>query len=657
MPASIQKQRKSRRQVIKASQAVAAAAVEAAAVGAAAVGAAAVGASSLVPAVSAATLRNSVAAVKDSSPPPWLRHAVDVSQRTALFMQALVERGDAVLRDEAAGLPLRLKFPFETVLDAGELAEPAGYSLLRILPDGDPCFERCEGTNPRPVIVFDPRAGHGAGIGGSRRDSELGMALHRGHPTYFVAHHMQPCAGQTLARVHHALRRFVAEVARRHPGERPALYGNCQAGWAVALLAADCAGVTGPTVLNGSPLSYWGGEAGVNPMRLAGGLTGGLWATRLIADLSDGRFDGAWLVQNFEQLDPGHAWFGKYKALFARPEAERARFLDFERWWGAYCFLTREEIVPIVEDLFIGNRLEEGGFRICESCHADLRRLKSPMLVFASGGDNITPPAQALGWVPQVWPTTEALIAGGQRICYLLHPSVGHLGIFASADVARREHRAILESLDSLEALGPGLYEMRITTPAGTADCPQPQYQVAFERRRVEDLPRAQSSAAFEQVRAQSEVLDAWYQQTLGPLVRALGGPAVAAALKWTHPMRVSRLAWSHAFNPFAPMIDAAAGWAEASPEPLAADDPWVALEARSLDTWSAMWEEWRRLRDSLSEQLFTSIYGGTDATPQQLFSRKDRRGREAETAQTDACFDKGQRSGVEASSTSLCIS
>ena len=98
--------------------------------------------------------------------PDWLRYAVDVTQRGALFMQALIERGDALLEDEHAGLPLRLKFPFELVLDARDFPEPAGYSLLRILPDGDACFERCEGANSRPVIVFDPRAGHAPGIGG-----------------------------------------------------------------------------------------------------------------------------------------------------------------------------------------------------------------------------------------------------------------------------------------------------------------------------------------------------------------------------------------------------------------------------------------------------------------------------------------------------------
>lgn len=551
----------------------------------------------------------------ERSVPAWLRYAIDVSQRSALAMQALVERGDTMLEEERAGLPLRLKFPYEMVLDASEFPEPAGYSLVRILPDGDACFEHCKGANPRPVVVFDPRAGHGPGIGGFRRDSELGMALHRGHPVYFVAHHMRPCTGQTLARVHHALRRFVAEVARRHPGERPALYGNCQAGWAVALLAADCAGVTGPTVLNGAPLSYWGGEAGVNPMRLAGGLNGGVWSARLMADLSGGLFDGAWLVHNFEQLDPGHAWFGKYRALFARPEAEHDRFVDFERWWSEYCFLTREEIVSIVENLFIGNRLEEGGFRICDCCHADLHRLKSPMLIFASGGDTITPPQQALGWVPAVWPTTEALIAGGQRICYLLHPSIGHLGIFVSADVARREHRAILDNLDALEDLKPGLYEMFITASNDGADCLEPQYQVSFERRFVEDLPKPLDTAPYEQVREQSQVIDAWYQRTLGPVARSLGGPALAEFLKWTHPMRANRLAWAHAFNPWAFGIDMAAAWAGALRAPLAAEDPWVEAEARAMEGCSDLFEQCRRLRDASTEALFTAMYGSRDRT------------------------------------------
>src|SRR5262249_13852607 len=142
---------------------------------------------------------------------------------------------------------------------------PANYALLRILEIGDACWEDCVDPNKPPVIIVDPRAGHGPGIGGFKRDSEVEMALHEGHPVYFVIFFPEPCPGQTLADVLHAWRRSVEAVSARHPGKPPVLYGNCQAGWAVALLSAECEALAGPAVLNGSPLSYWAGESGVNP--------------------------------------------------------------------------------------------------------------------------------------------------------------------------------------------------------------------------------------------------------------------------------------------------------------------------------------------------------------------------------------------------------
>lgn len=90
---------------------------------------------------------------------------------------------------------------------------------------------------------------------------------------------------------------------------------------------------------------------------------------------------------------------------------------------GSFFFLSREEILAIAENLFIGNQLEGGRFRICEHCFADLRRIRNPLVIFASYGDNITPPHQALGWIPVVYKTTEQLIQAGQRIVYLTNPT------------------------------------------------------------------------------------------------------------------------------------------------------------------------------------------------------------------------------------------
>ncbi|WP_024882417.1 DUF3141 domain-containing protein, partial [Methylosinus sp. LW3] len=474
----------------------------------------------------------------------------DLIERSILFFDTLRQRADNMIAHERAGKPPLLDFDYEMLFDARRFETPANYALLRITRIGDACLENCLDESKPPVVILDPRAGHGPGIGGFKRDSEIGMAMHEGHAVYFVSFFSEPCLDQRLADVLHALRRFVEEVAKRHPGKPPVLYGNCQAGWAITLLSADCEGLVGPAVLNGSPLSYWAGESGVNPMRFAGGLLGGAWSAHLLADLGNGRFDGAWLVQNFENLKP-EAVFEKYANLFSNVDGERERFLEFERWWNGFYFLSREEIIAIIDNLFIGNKIEEGKFPVCEGCVADLRRIRNPLVIFASYGDNITPPHQALGWIPVVYKDTRDLEAAGQRIVYLTNPHVGHLGIFVSAKVARLEHRGILESLHELDALAPGLYEMKIDNPSGDPDCRKPQFSVRFERRKVEDLRFRAANDAFERVRQVSEIYERLYSTFSSPLVRGVANPWTAALLEWLHPMRTSRYLFSSAFTPW----------------------------------------------------------------------------------------------------------
>jgi Protein of unknown function (DUF3141) len=559
--------------------------------------------------------RPALEVVPPAPPPPahdLHEYAIDVWQRSVLFWDTLRQRADNMIDHERAGMPPLLDFRSETILDARRFERPANYALLRILEIGDDCWEDCVDPDKPPVIVVDPRAGHGPGIGGFKHDSEVGMALHEGHAVYFVIFFPEPAPHQTLADVHHALRRFVEAVAARHDGRQPVLYGNCQAGWAVTLLAADCQGLVGPVVLNGSPLSYWAGDSGVNPMRLAGGLMGGAWLAHFISDLGDGRFDGAWLAQNFESLKPEKAVWEKYAGLFSRIDSERDRFLEFERWWNGFYALSREEIVAIVENLFIGNKLEQGEFRIGEVCAADLRRIRNPLVIFASYGDNITPPHQALGWIPALYEDTDDLVRAGQRIVYLTNPHVGHLGIFVSAGVARLEHRAILESLAEIEALAPGLYEMKIDNPSGDADCRKPQYSVRFEPRRVEDLAFPRQSAAFERVRAASELNEAFYRSLVSPWVQAAANPWLAEWLKWTHPMRTSRYVFSASFNPWMRGVAMAAATFAGDRRPLPPDHPMMAQERALIASISQAMETARKARDSACEQMFNQVYGQT---------------------------------------------
>ncbi|MET4805024.1 DUF3141 domain-containing protein [Limibacillus sp. MBR-115] len=557
----------------------------------------------------AATLPETQAAAVEQPSEAWA-YGLDFYQRTVLFYEALRRRANNMLEHERAGLPPLLDFKYETVLDARSFEQPANYALLRIIEVGEDCWEDCVDPDKPPVIVIDPRAGHGPGIGGFKHDSEVGMALHEGHPVYFVIFFPEPEPNQTLADVHNALRRFVKEVARRHQNKAPVLYGNCQAGWAATLLASDCEGLAGPVVLNGSPLSYWAGEAGVNPMRVAGGLLGGAWLSHFTADLGGGRFDGAWLAQNFENLKPEKAIWEKYANLFHAVDSEEERFLEFERWWNGFYFLSREEIVAIVENLFIGNKLERGELRIDDDCVVDLRRIRNPLIIFASYGDNITPPHQALGWIPAVYKDTEDLKAAGQRIVYLTNPHVGHLGIFVSAKVARLEHRAILESLEEIEALAPGLYEMQINNPSGDPDCHKPQFSVAFEERRIEDLNIPQQSEAFERVRAVSETGEAFYRTFVSPWVQAATNPWIAESLKWLHPMRSSRYLFSEAFNPWMRGVAVMADVVAKNRTALAKDHPLLEKEEQFIEEVSKALESTRMARDEGYEQIFGLLYG-----------------------------------------------
>src|SRR5262245_27258360 len=208
----------------------------------------------------------------------WFDYSVDVAQRSILFWDTLRQRGNTYLEHERAGKPPVLHFDYETVLDARKFERPVNYALLRILPPKGVTVD----PRRRPYIIIDPRAGHGPGIGGFKDDSQIGVAIREGHPVYFVTFFPDPEPGQTLLDVTAAEQQFVTKVRKLHPDSpKPVLVGNCQGGWAAMMLAASEPEDTGPILINGAPMSYWGGAwsegEGDNPMRYAAGLLGGSW--------------------------------------------------------------------------------------------------------------------------------------------------------------------------------------------------------------------------------------------------------------------------------------------------------------------------------------------------------------------------------------------
>lgn len=534
----------------------------------------------------------------------------DAWERGVLFWDTLRKRANNMLDHEAEGMPPPLAFKYETVLDARTFERPSNYALLKILETDEACLEDCLDLNKPPVIVVDPRAGHGPGIGGFKRESEVGIAMHEGYPVYFVMFYPDPEAHQTIADILNSMRIFVEEVAARHKGKKPILYGNCQAGWLITLLSAHCGGVQpGLTVMNGSPLSYWAGSKQRNPMQVLGGLSGGVWLARLASDVNGGVFDGAWLVQNFENLTPAQAIWKKYIDLYENIDREQERFLEFERWWNGYYRFSEEEITATVENLFIGDKLEHGEFQLQDDCTIDLKEIKCPIFIFASEGDSITPPRQALHWIRTVYPDTNALKKAGQRIVYMINPHVGHLGIFVSAKVARLEHRAILEQALHTESLEPGLYEMIIRNPTGDPDCRHDQYMVSFEERQLDDLCEIASQAPFQKVRQISEQNDVIYSAIVQPWIKALTTFAGPGAMTAYHPLRLRRLAFSDRANAAMLPLAFVANAVHKNRHSSQHENPFLRAERQLTGFAVDAAEAATVLRDRLSEGVFDTLF------------------------------------------------
>jgi hypothetical protein len=544
---------------------------------------------------------------------PAVQYWTDAFQRGILFLDVMRQRGNAYREHLAQAAPHVLDYGVELVVDGRTLDRPVNYGLVRVVPpDGVTVDPRL-----RPFVVVDPRAGHGPGIGGFKADSEIGVALQAGHPCYFVGFLPEPMPGQTIEDIARAEAVFLERVIALHPDAdgKPCVIGNCQAGWAV--MAALRPELFGPLIIAGAPLSYWAGVRGANPMRYSGGLLGGSWLTALAGDLGDGTFDGAWLVQNFENQNPANTLWAKQHNLYSKIDTEAPRYLGFERWWGGHVTLNAEEIQFIVDELFVGNKLSSGQIRTSDGTAVDLRGIQSPIVVFCSKGDNITPPQQALGWILDLYDSVDEIRSYGQTIVYCVHESIGHLGIFVSAGVARKEHGEFSSNIDLIDTLPPGLYEA--VFEAKTEDVANPDlvsgaWLMRCEARSLDDIRAMGGNDAADERRFAtaarvSEINLALYRSVVQPWIRSWTNPQLAAWMRDAHPLRLQYQLFSDA-NPFMSAVSAAAERVRADRQPVSADNPLLALQARASQQIETALDGWRAATEKAAERTFLAIYG-----------------------------------------------
>ncbi|WP_426418749.1 DUF3141 domain-containing protein [Bradyrhizobium genosp. A] len=544
-----------------------------------------------------------------------VEYMVDAGQRSVLFLDVMRQRGDQYREHIAQAAPHVLQYTAELIIDGRKLDEPVNYALVRIIPPKGVEID----LERRPFIVVDPRAGHGPGIGGFKADSEIGVAMKAGHPCYFVGFLPDPMPGQTIERIARAEALFIEKVISLHPQAdgKPCVIGNCQAGWAVMILASLRPELFGPLIIAGAPLAYWEGVHGKYPMRYSGGLLGGSWLTALTSDLGGGKFDGAWLVQNFENQNPSNTLWTKQYNVYSKVDTEADRYLEFERWWGGHVNLNAEEIQFIVDELFVGNNLAAGNIKMSDGATVDLRNIRSPIVVFCSEGDNVTPPQQALNWILDCYADVDEIRAYGQTIVYTVHETVGHLGIFVSGGVAKKEHAEFSSNIDLIDVLPPGLYEATFEARGSdtlNADLAAGQWVMRCEARTLDDIRAMggnspEDERRFAAAKRVSELNLAAYQKFVQPWVKSMVTPQMAELARNMHPLRMQYEAFSSQ-NPWMSAVKSVAEKVEDNRKPVGKDNPFLEFQEQMSKQIVHVLDSWRDSQEALSEAIFLNVYG-----------------------------------------------
>jgi hypothetical protein len=336
-----------------------------------------------------------------------------------------------------------------------------------------------------------------------------------------------------------------------------------------------------------------------------------------MSDLANGKFDGAWLVSNFENLNPANTYWSKHYNLYAKIDTEAPRYLEFEEWWGGHVLLNGEEIQSIVDDLFVGNKLATAEIVTRDGATLDIRNIRSPIVVFCSKADNITPPPQALGWILDLYRDVDDIRAHGQTIVYAVHESAGHLGIFVSGSVAKKEHDEFASNIDLIEVLPPGLYEAMMTPKKAherAADLIGGDYLVRFETRTLDDIRALgvnseEDERRFATVARISEINLGLYRSFVQPWVRMLANEGAATWMRKLHPLRLQYELFSSA-NPFMSYVASMADVVRQNRAPVAKDNVFLQAEA-SVSNWiEASLNAYRDIRDELTEATFLNVYG-----------------------------------------------
>ncbi|MDZ7612112.1 MAG: DUF3141 domain-containing protein [Candidatus Moranbacteria bacterium] len=486
----------------------------------------------------------------------------------AKFLDLLVRRGDERKKQP----PNVLCYPYETIMDKTEGPAPANHKLVRLKTNTKP-------EKQRPLIIVDPRAGRRSGVSCVMETSQASTGAELGYPVYYVIFDPEPEKGQTIPCVLEAIGEFIEKTGEIHQCQEsggPIVVGNCAAGWAIFLAGLLRPEIKFTCIPIGAPLSFWSGLDTRKSMRYLGALTGGYWIASLLADMNGGKFDGKNLAQNFQIHDLEHSFFGKWQKTISglKDGDDGEKFLRMERWWNLGTRFNKEEINWIARNLFTENQLEEGRLSI-NGKQLNMEEFHNELVIFASFGDTIVSPQQALMWIPRIYSSKKEI---QHKIVYNLHPNAGHMSIFLSEKLARQHFRRIIQACEQIPQLENGLYKLdnddfQIKESGVDDVLSLGGYVSPHQRKKFYAMARI--------ARFNNEV----YENFFGSWVRATAGQKGMGLLNKNHPFQAS-VEFFSSVNPFVNWwMTIAQSWSKSLPG-ISFDNAYSQLGWQAWSSW-----------------------------------------------------------------------
>jgi hypothetical protein len=246
-----------------------------------------------------------------------------------------------------------------------------------------------------------------------------------------------------------------------------------------------------------------------------------------------------------------------------------------------------------------------------------IKNIENPIVVFCSWGDNITPPQQALNWIPQVYESDLEIQQLGRVIIYIVHDSIGHLGIFVSGSIAKKEHREIIGNLEVIKSLPPGLYEMVINDERdGQGDI---SFNSRFEKRTISQMLEyvggiekdrfEEENGDFRRVHEVSMYNGDLYKAFVQPWIRMFSHDFISILVKLFHPSRTQYYLLS-SMNPFLWPAAFAAPFAVEYRKPVKEENPYLRMEKMFSRIIEDSLNLYRDMQEFYAEKTFRAVYG-----------------------------------------------